>query len=101
MGGNQRQGGRQQHQVVIQREWRHQQTHPFDLLRIEDTVEDLVEVFDRDQLALRDIAQIGPRGQVDRRRKFREKMIRQIEIEVKTCQIPTFLLDFVDVEFRE
>ena len=44
---------------LLLRERRQQQAQPFQLPRLEDAVEQLVEVVERDQLALRDIAQVG------------------------------------------
>ena len=62
----------------------------------------LEEILDRDKLALRNIAQIGPRRQKDRRRKLRQKVIRQIEVEIEAGEVAVFLfLDFVNMKLRE
>lgn len=42
-----------------------EQSQSFDLLRIQDAIEHLVEVFDGHQLARRNIAKIGPCSQED------------------------------------
>ena len=49
---------------------------PFDLLRVQNAVEQLEEVHDRDELALRHVAQVGPRGQEDRRRELGQEVRR-------------------------
>ena len=48
---------------LLLRERRHQQPQALKLLGIEDTVEELEEVVKRHQLALRDIAEVGPGGE--------------------------------------
>src|SRR5450432_1865091 len=67
---------------------RDQQAQSFELLGIEDVLEQLVEVGERHQLALRYIAQVRPRSQVDRRRELGQEMIRQVEVEIETSQVP-------------
>ena len=81
---------------------RHQQPQAFELLGIQDVLEQLVEVGQRDQLALRDVAQVRPRGQVDRRGKLRQQVLRQVEVEVEARQVALgLLLGFVDELLRE
>ncbi len=46
---------------LLLRERSHQQPEPFDLFRVQNAVEDLVEILDGDELPLRDVAQIRPR----------------------------------------
>src|SRR5882724_8740053 len=67
-------------------EGRQQQAQPFQLSGREQAVEQLVVIRERDQLTLRDIAQVGARGQVDSRRKLGQEVIRQIEIYVEPGQ---------------
>ena len=53
-------------------------------------------------LPLRHVAEVGPRGQVDGRRKLGQEMIRQVEIEVEARQVAALLLlDLIDVELGE
>ncbi len=81
---------------------RDQQPQSFELLGIEDVLEQLVEVAERHQFPLRDVAQIRPCCQIDRRRELGQKMIRQVEVEVEASQIPIgLLLRFLDEEFGE
>src|SRR5580704_714927 len=68
---------------LLLREGRQQQAQPFQLPGSEKAIEQLVIIGERDQLALRDIAQIGARGQVDGWRKRGQEVIRQIEIYVE------------------
>ena len=72
---------------LLLRERRHQQAQALELLRIEDAVEELEEVVDGDELALRDVAEVGPRGQEDRRRKLGQEMVGQIEVEVEAGEV--------------
>src|SRR5271163_1375104 len=82
---------------LLLRERRQQQAQPFQLPWSENSVEQLVVVGQRDQLALRDIAQIGAGGKVDRRRKLGQEVVRQIEVDVEPLQVPpVLLLDRVD-----
>ena len=48
--------------------------------------EDLLEVVDRHHLALRDVAQVGPRGQEDGRRELGQEVLGQVEIDVEALQ---------------
>ena len=48
-----------------------EQPQPLELLGIQDPVEQLVIILERHLLALRDVAQVGPGRQVDRRRETR------------------------------
>jgi hypothetical protein len=84
---------------LLLREGRQQQAQPFQLPGSEKAIEQLVVIGERDQLALRDIAQIGARGQVDGWRKRGQEVIRQIEIYVEPGQVsPVLGLDRVDQE---
>ena len=48
-------------------------------------------------LPLRDVAQVGPRRQIDRRRELGQQMLRQVEVEVEARQVAVgLLLGFVD-----
>ena len=55
---------------LLLRELRHQQTQALQVLGVQDAGEDLLEVVDGHDLALRDVAQVGPRGQEDGRREL-------------------------------
>jgi hypothetical protein len=87
---------------LLLRERREEQAQTFELLRIQDAVEQLIIILDGDELSLRHIAEIRPRGQVNRRREFGQKVVLQVEVEVETGQVAIFLfLDFVDRELWE
>ena len=80
----------------------HQEPQPVELLRVEDAVEEPVVVLVGDQLALRHIAQIGPRRQEDGRGELRQEVVGQVELEVKAGQVALGLLqDLLDVELRK
>src|SRR5688572_24761687 len=49
----------------------YQQTKALKLFRVQDAIKQFEEVLDGDQLSLRDVPQVRPSGQKDRRRKFR------------------------------
>ena len=58
---------------LLLRKRREEQPQAFELFRVEDVLEEPLEVVERDQLALRHVAEVGPRHQEDaRRREFRE-----------------------------
>ncbi len=79
-----------------------QQPQTFQLLRIQNAVEQLVKVFDGDQLALRHVAQVGPRREINGRRKLGQEVFRQIELEVEAIKIAPFLFEhFLDVGLGE
>src|SRR5258708_866802 len=83
-------------------EGRQQKAQPFQLPGSEYSVEHLVVIRERDQLTLRDITQLGARGQVNGWRKLGQEVIRQIEIHVEPGQVPpVLLLDRVDQEVRK
>src|SRR5712692_6753803 len=87
---------------LLLREGRQQQAQPFQLPRRDKAVEQSEVIRERDQLALRDIAQVGAGGQVDGWRKRGQEAIRQIEIDVEPGQVsPVLLLDRVDLEVRK
>ena len=77
---------------------RQQQPQPFQLLRVQDAVEQLEVVAQPDDLALRHVAQVGARGEEDRRRKLGHEMVGQIEVEIEPRQVAILLLlDLVDM----
>src|SRR5439155_422254 len=81
---------------------RQEKAEAFELLGVEDAVEELVVVVGRDEAAAGDVAEIGTRGEKDRRREFGQERVGQIEVEVEACEIPASLLpDFVDLEHGE
>src|ERR1700752_1952431 len=81
---------------------RQQQAQPFQLPRGKNAVEQLIVIGQRDQLTLRNIAQIGTLRQVHGRRKLGQEMIRQIELDIEPLQVPPILLlDRVDQEVRK
>ena len=87
---------------LLLRERRHQEAEPLQLLGIEDPGEERVVVVDRHQLALRHVAEIGPGRQINRRRKLRQQVIRQVEIEVEAGEVASLLLlQLVNLEMRK
>src|SRR6266446_2382959 len=88
--------------VLLCRERRHQKAQTFDLLGRDDAVEQLVIVLDSDELALRDVAEVGTLIEVHRRREIRQEVIRDIVIDVEAREIASFLpFDLVDQELRK
>src|SRR5690606_16035835 len=63
------------HVELLLRERRHEQAQALELLRVEDAVEELKEVLRRDELPLRDVAELGPRREVDRGRELGQEML--------------------------
>jgi hypothetical protein len=79
-----------------------QQAQPFELLRIENVLEESVEVVRGHQLSARDVAQVRSRRQIDRCREFGEEMLRQVVVEIEARQIACrLLLRFIDQRLRE
>src|SRR5687767_13178697 len=82
---------------LLLRKWRDEQAQSLELLRIQQAIEELIEIVDRDQLPLRYVAKIGSRREKNRRRKLRQQVIRQIEVEIESREVTLFLfLDLVD-----
>src|SRR5260370_8295386 len=65
---------------LLLREGRKEQTQTFDLLGIEDAIEQLVIILDGDEFSLQYVAEVRPRGQVARPPEFRQHLTRQINI---------------------
>src|SRR5579862_4888911 len=87
---------------LLLRERRQQQAQPFELPRRENAVEQLEVIGERDQLALRDIAQLGARGKIEGWRKRRQEVLRQVESEVEAGQVTRVLpLHRIDLVLRE
>ena len=90
------------HVELLLRKRREQQAQAVELLRIQDAVEKIHEIVDRHALALRHIAEVGPRGEKDGRGKFRQEMIGQIEVEIEARQVALLLfLQLLDLELRK
>ena len=82
-------------------ERRDQQPQALELLRVQDAVEELEEVVDRDELALGDVAQVGARGEEDRRRELGQEVVRQVEVEIeagrgraRSCRLTSSMWNF-------
>ena len=73
--------------VLLLRERRHQKAQAFDLLRRQNAVEQFVVVVDRNELALRDVAEIGALIEVHGRREFGQEVIRDIVIDVEPREV--------------
>ena len=87
---------------LLLRERRDQQPQPFELLGVEDVLEQPLEVVERDELPL----DTSPRsGRVVRKiaaGKLGQEMIGQVEVEIESRQVAVgLLLRFVDQELRE
>ena len=81
------------------RERSKQQSQPLDLLGIQNTVKQIKKIRDSNQLPFRNIAEVGPGRQINRWRELGEKMLRKVELEVKTGEVPLLLLkQFLDLE---
>jgi hypothetical protein len=88
--------------VLLLRERRHQKAQALDLLRWQNAVEQFVVIVDRNELALRDVAEIGALIEVHRRRKLGQEVIRDIVIDIEPREIAGFLaVDLVDRETRK
>src|SRR5215472_5910510 len=87
---------------LLLRERRQQKPQPLKLSRRQQTVEHLKVIGQRDQLALADVTQFGTWGQIHRRRKFSEKLVRQVEVDIKPLEIaPVLLLERINHKMRE
>src|SRR3970282_873486 len=76
---------------LLLRKLAHEQAKTFELLRIQDAVEELEEILRRHELPLRHVAELRTRRQVDRRREFREEVLRNIELHVESIQVALLL----------
>ena len=77
---------------LLLRKLRDQQAQPVELLRIQNAIEQIVEVVDGDQLSFGNITEIRARRQENRRRKLRQKVFRNVKVHVEAFQ-PRLLLD--------
>ncbi len=83
-------------------ERREQQAEPVELLGVQDALEQLEEVIGRYQLPLRHVAQVGARRQKNGRRKLRQKLLGQVEVEIEASKIAAGLFqDLIDRRLRE
>src|SRR5437764_12582124 len=71
---------------LLLRELRHEESHPLQVFGVQDPAEDLLKVVDSQHFPLRDVSQIGTGREENGRRKFRQVVIGQIEIEVEALQ---------------
>src|SRR5690606_13327265 len=79
------------HVELLLRERRHEEPEALELLRIEDPVEELEEVLRGDELPLRDVAELGARRQVDRRRKLGQEVLGKVEVDVEAAEVALLL----------
>jgi hypothetical protein len=87
---------------LLLRKRRQQQPQALKLFRVQNPAEQLIEVFDRNQLALRHIAQVRPGRQIHRRRKLRQKTVGNVEVQIEACKVALLLLiQLVDLRLRE
>ena len=84
---------------LLLRERREEQPQAFELLRVQDAVEQLVVIVARDQLTARDVAEILTRREVNRRRELGQEPVGNVEIEVEAGEVTARLfLDPVDLK---
>src|SRR5882724_460959 len=88
--------------VLLLRERCHQKAQTFNLLGRENAVEQLIIVFDRDELALRDVPEVSTLIEVHRRWKLRQEMFRDVVLDVETREVAVLLaLDLIDQKVRK
>ena len=63
-----------------------EQPQAIELNRRKNVLEEPVVVVDRNDLSAGDISQFGPVVEEDRRRKFRKKSVRQVEVDIETFE---------------
>src|SRR5262249_14769091 len=68
---------------LLLRKWRYQQPQAVQLHRRQNIFEESVIVVDRDDFSPRDVAQLRPIRQEDRRWKFRKKCVGNIEFDIE------------------
>src|SRR5947209_11800778 len=79
-----------------------EQAQALQLLRIQNPVEQFVVVIKCYQLALRHIAEVRTRRQINGWREFRQETLRHIVVEIETSQASSLLLfDLLDFSLRE
>ena len=69
-----------------------EQPQALELFRVQDSVEQFIKVVDGHELALRHVTEIGPCREVHGGRKLRQKMVRQVEVQVEAREIAALLL---------
>src|SRR5690606_12352112 len=90
------------HVELLLRKRAHEQTQSFQLLRVQNAVEELEKVLRRDELPLRHVAELGSRGQENGRRELGQEMLGNVELDVEAVQIALLLReDLVDVVLGE
>src|SRR6185295_16648157 len=67
---------------LLLRERRQQQAQTIELLGVQDALEQLEIVVGGDELPLRNVAQVRPCGEKDRRRKLGQELLGQIQIQI-------------------
>src|SRR5260370_25973163 len=87
---------------LLLRKGSEQQPQPFDLLRIQNSVEQIIEIVDRYQFSLGNIAEVRPRGQINCGRELGKEVLRKIEVEIEPGKVTLLLFQqFLDFEVRE
>ncbi len=64
----------------------YEQAQTIELLRVENAIEQFVKIINRHDLSFRDIPEIGPGGQENRGRKFRQEPVGQIKVHIETLE---------------
>ncbi len=89
---------------LLLRERRHQQARrPSSCFGLRTLSEQLVEIGQRDELALRNVAEIGPCGEVrSAAAELGQEVLREVEVEIKTGKVAAGLFfEFVDLHLGE
>src|SRR6202790_1047836 len=87
---------------LLLRERSYKQAQAFQLLGRDNAVKQLVIILDGDELALRDVAEVGALIEIHRRRELRQEVIGNVVLDVEAREIASLLpLDLVDNEVRK
>src|SRR5262249_51962724 len=84
---------------LLLRELGYEQPHALHVLCVEDSLKNILEILNGYDSALRNVAQIGPRGEEHGGRKFWQKVFRQVEVDVEAFE-PRELLDLMLREYH-
>src|SRR5207244_8604232 len=87
---------------LLLRERRDQQPQAFELFGIQYPVEQVVKVVKSNQFTLGHVTEIGPRREINGWRELRQKVVRQVKIQIEAREVSPFLfLNLVDMELWE
>src|SRR5712692_11940215 len=87
---------------LLLRKGSEQQPQPFDLLRIQNSVKQIIEIVDRDQFSLGNVAEVRARGQINCGRELRKEVFWKVEVEIEPGEVTLLLFQqFLDFEVWE